>query len=317
MTPQAVVSISGGKDSTATLLVSVERGLEPQAVFADTGNEHPLTYEYVDYLEAKLGLPVVRLRCDLADEWWRRMEYVRDRWPEKGVPEATVTRVLAFMERGPIGNPFLDLCIIKGRFPSRKAQFCTQWLKTQPLNLHLAGVAAEFGWACSWQGVRADESLNRRDLPDVEVVGPGLFLYRPIHKWTVDDVFAQHRRHGVQPNPLYRLGMSRVGCMPCINTNKSELAEIARRFPEHINRIEEWELIVGDASKRGRATFLSKTPEINGVGPISAEEAYERANIRVHVDWARTARGGRQYDLLWMIEEAAPPACSSAYGLCE
>ncbi len=33
------------------------------------------------------------------------------------------------------------------------------------------------------------------------------------------------------------------------------------------------------------------------------------------VEWSKTTRGGRQYDLLADAEPAA--ACSSAYGLCE
>lgn len=33
------------------------------------------------------------------------------------------------------------------------------------------------------------------------------------------------------------------------------------------------------------------------------------------VEWSKTTRGGKQYDLLAASEE--PKACSSAYGLCE
>lgn len=33
------------------------------------------------------------------------------------------------------------------------------------------------------------------------------------------------------------------------------------------------------------------------------------------VEWSRTTRGGRQYDLL--ADLAEPTSCSSAYGLCE
>ncbi|MFP3757983.1 phosphoadenosine phosphosulfate reductase family protein, partial [Cupriavidus sp. SIMBA_020] len=54
-----VVSLSGGKDSTATLLVALEQhGAENvRAVFADTGNEHEETYEYaLDYLPRALGI---------------------------------------------------------------------------------------------------------------------------------------------------------------------------------------------------------------------------------------------------------------------
>lgn len=52
MTIKHVVSVSGGKDSAATLLLAIERfgidSLEP--IFCDTGNEHAEVYAYLDYL---------------------------------------------------------------------------------------------------------------------------------------------------------------------------------------------------------------------------------------------------------------------------
>ena len=56
-----VVSLSGGKDSTATALVAIElHGRENcRFVFADTGNEHEATYEYaLEYLPRALGINV-------------------------------------------------------------------------------------------------------------------------------------------------------------------------------------------------------------------------------------------------------------------
>lgn len=50
-----VVSISGGKDSTACALALREAGLDFRMVFADTGWEAPETYEHLDHLRAKLG----------------------------------------------------------------------------------------------------------------------------------------------------------------------------------------------------------------------------------------------------------------------
>lgn len=304
-----LVSISGGKDSTATLLVALERHPkdEVRAVFADTGNEHPMTYEYVRYLGDRLDLPIVWLKRDFTDWWWRRRDYIRDKWPDKGVPADAIARALAVFEKGPTGNPYLDLCMIKGRFPSRMAQFCTQFLKTEPLNEYaLELVDAGEDDLESWQGVRADESPSRARLAEREDKGE-FITYRPILSWNVEQVFAQHAKHGIEPNPLYKLGMSRVGCMPCINVNKDELLEIAARFPEQLERIAEWEAAVGKGSKRGGSSFIPAPDDGRGdrVG----------RNIWQVVEWSKTGRGGRQYDMLKVGYE--PLQCSSAYGLCE
>ena len=55
MTTANVVSISGGKDSTALALLAIERETKNlHFVWADTGHEHPQTYEYVEYLSGEL-----------------------------------------------------------------------------------------------------------------------------------------------------------------------------------------------------------------------------------------------------------------------
>ncbi|MGK8887549.1 phosphoadenosine phosphosulfate reductase domain-containing protein [Burkholderia gladioli] len=312
-----VVSLSGGKDSTATLLVALElHGRENvRAVFADTGNEHEATYQYIDYLEDTLSIPVERLKRDFTPEWWSRRDYVRDKWPEKGVPPDVVARALAVFDRGPTGIPFLDLCIIKGRFPSRMAQFCTHFLKTEPLNEYALNLIDEQGVAVwSWQGVRIDESEARRNrlqgtgvcVRSFEEVGGGLFIYRPVLRWTVESVFEAHRAAGIKPNPLYLQGRKRVGCL-CINAGKEEIRQWDLRDRGHVEMLAEWEDIVSAASKRGNSTFFP--------APGETDTARERGNIWQVVEWSKTTRGGRQYDLLADAEPAT--ACSSAYGLCE
>ncbi len=317
---KAVVSVSGGKDSTATLLVALEK-VEKRDIFpafADTGNEHPATYDYVRYLGDRLGLEIKWVKADFSEWWWERRDYVRDKWPipsvkkgwPAGVPAEMIARVLKVFEKGPTGNPYLDLCIIKGRFPSRKAQFCTDFLKKQPLNKYINDLVAKYSPEKleSWQGVRADESESRSKLPECEDFmqsGEIFKIYRPILKWNVEQVFEMHRKHNVEPNPLYKQGMDRVGCMPCINVSKGELLEISKRFPEHIDRIEEWEAIVSEASKRGLSTFIP-SPEDRGDGQVHG--------IRDRVNWARTSRGGKNVDL---FADLPSQSCSSSYGLCE
>lgn len=153
-----------------------------------------------------------------------------------------------------------------------------------------------------WLGVRGDESAARADLPEAEWDDPGMWLYRPLHSWSAKEVFDFHAKCGVEPNPLYRQGMSRVGCMPCIMSRKAELLEIAKRFPAEIDRVREWEAIVSRASKRGKATLFPTANE------------HDDGGIDEEVRWSKTSWGGRQMTLDALMP---PTECSSSYGLCD
>lgn len=330
MTVHNVISLSGGKDSTATMIVALET--QPREslsfVFADTGNEHEATIEYVmDYLQAALDVQIDVVRADFSDEFvTKRAKLARI---AAGEPESAVYGKRKFMYRWtpetaaralellhPTGVPFLDLCMVRGGFPSRKRQYCTEYLKTKPLTEYALNILdsgkAEAIW--SWQGVRVDESESRRRrlggtgacVKSFEVVGGGIFNYRTILRWKAADCFDAHRAYGVEPNPLYMQGMTRVGCMPCINCSKAELAQIERRFPEHIERIGEWErLVSGVCRQRSPVSFFHMGTQAH---------SGQASTIKHVVEWSRTTRGGRQFDLLANLDE--PSACSSAYGLC-
>jgi 3'-phosphoadenosine 5'-phosphosulfate sulfotransferase (PAPS reductase)/FAD synthetase len=308
-----IISVSGGKDSTALLLLAIERQTENmQAVFADTGHEHPQTYEYVQYLNATV-FPIRTIKADFTKDIERKRRYVAEKWPGKGVPAEIIERALGALK--PSGNPFLDLCVLKGRMPSTKARFCSEELKRNPIIEQVQMPLLERGdtiW--SWQGVRADESLARRNLAELEEVGGGLWNYRPILQWKAQDCFEMHRKHGVKHNPLYEQGMGRVGCMPCIHSRKDELLEISRRFPAEIERVAEWERIVARASKHDVEGTTFFTYDGNR-GQGYNNETYERGNIYEMVEWSKTSRGRHQYDFIRMQNDG--PACSSIYGLCE
>lgn len=311
MSEHNIISVSGGKDSTALLLLAIERQPDNmQAVFADTGNEHEITYEYVQYLNDKV-FPIRTVKADFSRQIAGKKEYVLTKWAEKGVSSAAIERAAAALV--PTGNQFLDLCIWKGRFPSSKAAFCSEELKRNPIINQVQKPLLDAGDdVISWQGVRRDESLRRRDLPENECKqvfknGSELWNYRPILDWTAEECFAMHRKHGIKHNPLYEMGMGRVGCMPCINCRKDELLDISKRFPEAIERIREWETAVKLASKRQAATFFSAPSDDNA---WSATQTIETV-----VEWAKTSRGGKQYDFLRMQDDG--PLCTSIYGLCE
>jgi 3'-phosphoadenosine 5'-phosphosulfate sulfotransferase (PAPS reductase)/FAD synthetase len=225
----------------------------------------------------------------------------------------------------PSGNAFLDLCMLKGRFPGVKSRFCTDFLKLQPMIQHVKLPLWERGISTiEWIGERAQESPARANKPALQrirqpggIAGVSTFLYRPIHQLKHEDVFAIAKRHGIPPNPLYLQGMGRVGCMPCIMAKKGELRKIAQRFPHHIDRIERWEGIVAKVSRRS----LGEPASTFFAAKMVPGEGDYRANIRAAVAWARTGRGGWNYDLLIAAELAEADEdglqCDSEYGLCE
>ena len=315
---QTICNVSGGKDSTALYLLALEKGVEFRAVFADTGHEHPATLDFVNTLSSKTGGPDVEtVRADFLSRFPKKRATIANEWPRQGVDGSVVERALLHCR--PTGNPFLDICILMSGFPSIRVRFCTTRLKIKPIEqqvyapLLLAGVGVE-----SWQGVRREESLARRDLEPRQTLAPParcgnksaaeLSVYRPLLDWTITDVWRMHRRHGIEPNPLYAAGASRVGCMPCIAARKMDIRTIAERHPAEIERVAEWERVVGLASKNAisRATFFH-AKDHGGPGGIHAA-----------VDWSRTVRGGKTYDLIPLESVRADlgTACGE-WGACE
>ena len=365
-TTKHVISVSGGKDSAATLLLALERCPKEHVVpiFCDTGNEHDEVHAYLNYLERALGIKIRRLKADFSEQIAAKRAFIardqRTKREYETVPvfeEDGVTPVPKRNGRGeivmrrvrkngvmvlepvqktikvgggrrvrwtnkakrralavlyPTGNPFLDLCLWKGRFPSRKAQFCTEELKRNVAVSFQIDLLDQGYKVVSWQGVRRDESLNRKHAKKIERIGPSLYAFRPLVEWSAMDVFSYCRSKGIQPNPLYKQGMGRVGCMPCINAGKGEILEISVRFPEHLEEKSRWENLVCQASKRGFSTFFNK--EFRGDDGSNRGIFFEN-RIEAVIEWANTSRGGRQQTFLGGLIE--PSSCSSSYGLCD
>lgn len=290
-----IVNISGGKDSTAMYLLALERGIDFKPVFADTDNEHEHTYEFVDKLHERTGGPkVVKVKHDFTPKFEARRAAIKEKWTKDGVPDDVVERAVAALH--PTGNSFLDMVLLHGIFPMQNARFCTQELKILPIREQVYKKHWDLNQKIiSWQGVRKDESAARSVLAERQVIedeGP-MEVYRPILDWTIEDVWAMHKKHGIEPNPLYALGMGRVGCFPCIYAGKEELRAIAHHFPEHIDRIAEWEAIASAANKRGHTTFFSyKSPKSEGLFDVPI--SYKTHGVHAKVRWAQTERVGKQ-----------------------
>ncbi len=221
----------------------------------------------------------------------------------------------------PTGIAFLDVCLLHGRFPSRKAKFCTEDLKIEPLLYSRRPILNAGGVTVDWVGERALESQARARKPMLErqrsLGGGTRITSRPIMHWTAADVFAIAKRHGIRPNPLYLIGASRVGCWPCINSQKGEIALVAKHTPEIIDRLRQWERLVSMVSRRdcgGDGTWATFFPADKVPGDL---DDWSRGAIDKVVAWTETSRGGRQFDMIQALEREDAPACVSQFGLCE
>lgn len=312
-----IVGFSGGVDSQAAALWA-RRQFPPEDVIlcnADPGgNEHPLTTEFIQHYSETVH-PVITIKPQVSDMLNRAPGAIEE---------------MGLQPTDPL--TFDLLAKLKGRFPGTKLRFCTTHLKLEPMrrwcwengakglneprrkrdgswyrpygeegcdaNGDRPGILAE-GME-RYAGVRRDESQARANVLDREFDDYFLcWLNRPLASWTKHEVFAYIAEAGEEINPLYRMGFGRVGCAPCINSNKDDIRLWAARFPEMIDKIRSWE------ESTGRSFFP----------PILPGGRY--GFIDEVVKWAKTTHGGRQYALPIVEAEADAGLCSSQYGLCE
>jgi 3'-phosphoadenosine 5'-phosphosulfate sulfotransferase (PAPS reductase)/FAD synthetase len=228
-----IIQFSGGKDSLATLLfVKNKYGLDKaEVIFCDTGWESEKTYQHIKDIQEQIGKKFIILKSK---------KY-------KG---------------------FQDLAIKKKRFPSTKARFCTEALKTNPF---IDWVLEQKEHLIIYQGIRKDESISRSKMlaecsyfrfyfekkangktdtyRKKEIIewckNYNADIIRPIFEWTAKNVFDYIKENGFKANPLYYEGFSRVGCFPCIQCVKREIKLVNEKHPDIIEKIRKLELKSG------------------------------------------------------------------------
>lgn len=267
-----VVAFSGGKDSQVILdLVTRVLPVESfKAVFQDTDMELPCTYDIVAYTEEdyKYRFPNFVLYHAKSD---RR---ALDLWKQYGPP-------------------------------SRVNRWCCSVMKTTVFRrtmkeLHNTDVQPK---VAVFEGVRADESARREayDRIGVNVKHPNLINCRAIFRWNNSEIFLYLFSRGIELNPAYRMGLTRVGCGVCPFASDWSEYLIRRIYPDiskkYVAVIEEMAKNLGLNSKEKISTYISSNnwkknaggrgliPDGSRVDLISKEPNFECIVTQPKSDW--------------------------------
>ena len=200
------VSLSGGKDSTAMLLLMIERGMPIDLVlYADTGMEFPEMYEHIAkldaYLYAQRGIHITVLRHP------KGFEYLMFDEP-KTKPSSIENRIR-------LGVPLFG-----NGWPGIRVRWCTGALKTKLINKEVKRLKGELG-AIHYIGIAADEAWRCKGEE------------YPLVDWGITEAQALQICYdrGYDFGGLYEI-YHRASCWCCPFQRIDELRKLRKHHPE-------------------------------------------------------------------------------------
>jgi 3'-phosphoadenosine 5'-phosphosulfate sulfotransferase (PAPS reductase)/FAD synthetase len=195
-----LVSLSGGKDSTACLLWALDTLPKADIIpyYIDTKWEHDSVYVYLDYLEKELDIKIKRLESEGMVELSKR----------------------------------------KRMMPNRAMRFCTENLKVKPALEYYKEFQSKGIDFINIVGIRREESKTRADTECFTISKQGIKTLYPIVYWNTQRVFDFHKEHKIEVNPLYKKGFKRVGCYPCIYAPKHAIQNMEDKYKKRLRDLE-------------------------------------------------------------------------------
>lgn len=196
-----VVSLSGGKDSTAMLLRMLEEGMPVDVIlFCDTGLEFDAMYRHIDKLEKYIGIPIIRLKSPYDFDY-----LFFEHMPKRKNPELFGRK--GFSWAGP------------------RNRWCTAMLKVRVIDKYIRTLSKEYE-VVQYIGIAADEPKRVRE-----------YNY-PLIDWgmTEADCLQYCKDRGFDWEGLYDI-FSRVSCWCCPLQSFDELRKLRKHFPELWERL--------------------------------------------------------------------------------
>ncbi len=200
------LSLSGGKDSSALLLLMLERGMPIDVVLtADTGMEFPEMYRHLEKMDALLyrerGIHITTLRDPHSFEWY--------------MCEAPLVKPTAIDRRIVNGQPLTGY-----GWPGMKVRWCTGKLKTHLIRKEVNRLKGKHN-CLQYIGIAADEAGRCKN----EVY--------PLVEWGVTEAEALQIcfDRGFDFGGLYNI-YRRASCWCCPLQRIDELRKLRRHHPE-------------------------------------------------------------------------------------
>ena len=179
------VAWSGGRCSTGALHLAIEQDPDIPVVFTNTGVEYPETVKFVRETAEAWDLNFYELKPDRT--YWTIVK-------EYGFPQIRGSS----RKRG-------------GSKPA-----CCKYLKILPPKAFMK----EHDLDGLITGLRVEESRPRalaiyQKGPYYYTIRDGLYKYHPVALWSLGELMTYTGENDIPLNPLYAMGLPRVGCMPC------------------------------------------------------------------------------------------------------
>ena len=191
-----IVSFSGGKDSTAMLLLMIEKKMPiDEIIFCDTGKEFPEMYDHIIKVEKYIERKITRISSEKSFEYYLG-KHIKTRGKNKGK----------------IGYGWSDF----------NNKWCTGFLKRDVMNKYLKGKKYIL-----YQGIAFDEIERTYKNND------GRNHAYPLVDWQITEKMALKYCYskGFHWNGLYEK-LDRVSCYCCPLKKLKELYVIFSEYPE-------------------------------------------------------------------------------------
>lgn len=201
-----LVSLSGGKDSTAMLLMMIDKGIHiDDIVFIDTGKEFDEIYQHLDILEKRIGRKITRLIPENTFEYYM-FDYVKTKGKNKG-------------EKG-------------YGFPRFNVRWCTANLKLQTMR-HYKREKYPRNNVIEYIGIAKDEEYRIKEYNPNKIY--------PLIQWdiTEKDALEYCLNAGYDFNGIYNY-FSRVSCWCCPFKSVEDYRTIYKYFPDKWAILKEW-----------------------------------------------------------------------------